>query len=115
MQQQKNAGLLQEKLDKWQLKAVERKAEEARERLKQRTAWRIEGTLGSSRSLSGEPLDLTIRYTAWTHQEAWGHWTEEEKPSWQKKKEDSVQRKKEEKRTSLRTAFEANDLEGTGR
>lgn len=104
-----------EKLDKWQLKAVERKAEEARERLKQRTAWRIEGTLREFPKF--KPVNLWFDYPV-HRMDASGSLgdigPEEEKPSWQKKKKTPVQRKKE-KEDSLRTAFEANDLEGTGK
>ncbi|MEY8428449.1 AAA family ATPase [Lachnospiraceae bacterium 46-15] len=76
-----------EKLDKWQMKAVERKAEEARERLKQRTAWRIEGTLREFPKF--KPVNLWFDYPV-HRMDASGSLgdigPEEEKPSWQKKR-----------------------------
>lgn len=104
-----------EHLDKWQQKAVERQVENVKSQVKNQTAWRIEGTLREFQKF--DPINLWFDYPI--HRiDSIGSLKDiqpdEEKPSWQKKKKTPEERKNE-KDSSLRTAFEANDMDGKGR
>lgn len=103
------------KLSREQYEALKGRQAKARERARRTTAWRVEGTLREFPKFL--PVNLWFRYP---RHEVDRIGTlgdlepEESKPAWQKKKKSPAERKKE-KDDSLRTAFEANDLEGTGR
>lgn len=80
-----------------------------------KTAWRIEGTLREFPRF--EPINVWFDYPVHTMDEIGvlqDTKPENEKPPWQKKKKTPEEAKKE-KEDSLRTAFEASDLEGTGK
>ena len=88
------------KLDKWQHKALMRIVEEAREKVKNQTAWRIEGTLREFPKFP--PVNLWFRYPIHVADEsgALGDFQPEaELPSWKKgaarNKKNAADRKKE--------------------
>lgn len=102
------------KLFKKQHDELEERIRQAEHKARTKTAWRIEGTLREFPKF--EPVNLWFDYPV--------HRTdrvgvlkdiqpEAEKAQWQKKKKSPQERKKE-KEESLRTAFEANDMDGTG-
>lgn len=102
------------KLDKWQNEALQRHIHAAKQAVKGKTAWRIEGTLREFPKF--DPINLWFEYPI--------HRTDvsgclrdiqldAEKPTWQKKQKSPKERQAE-KENSLRAAFEANDMEGTG-
>ncbi len=83
-------------------------------RVRKRTAWRIEGTLREFPKFA--PVNLWFDYPVHRSDNVevlFDIQPEAEKPVWQKKKKSPGEKKKE-KEDSLRVAFEANDLEGTG-
>lgn len=103
------------KLSKGQYEALKGRQAKAREKARATTAWRVEGTLREFPKFA--PVNLWFRYPM--HEvDRIGTLgdlePEESRPAWQKKKKSPAERKKE-KDDSLRTAFEANDLEGTGK
>lgn len=102
------------KLDKWQMKALQRNVDEAKKVAAAKTAWRIEGTLREFPKF--EPVNLWFSYPVHVVDDVGSLkdiQLEEKKPSWQKKKKTPEERKKE-KENSLKTAFEASDLDGNG-
>lgn len=102
------------KLDKWQYKALMRIVEEAREKVKNQTAWRIEGTLREFPKFP--PVNLWFRYPIHAADESGALGDiqpETELPSWKRKTKSQKDTQKE-KENSLLMAFEASDLEGTG-
>ena len=103
------------KLSKGQYEALRGLQVKAREKARATTAWRVEGTLREFPKFP--PVNLWFRYPM--HEvDRIGTLgdlePEENRAPWQKKKKDPEERKKE-KADGLRTAFEANDLEGTGK
>lgn len=102
------------KLSMGQYEAWKRIQEAAREKARATTAWRIEGTLREFPKFS--PVDLWFRYPMHEVDQSGilgDLEPEDNKAPWQKKKKTPEERKKE-KNDSLRTAFEANDLNGSG-
>lgn len=84
------------------------------EKIRTMTAWRIDGTLREFPKF--RPVDVWFDYPVHRLDDVGSLQDvqpETEKPVWQRKKK-SPEEKKKGKEDSLRTAFEANDLEGTG-
>ena len=104
-----------EHLDKWQMQALQKQIDKALQKVKNLTAWRIEGTLREFPKF--EPVNLWFDYPAHRLDEV-GSLKDvkvgNEQPSWKQKKKTPEERKAE-KEESFRIAFEANDVEGTGR
>lgn len=105
-----------DKLDQWQMKALERIIEEEKARAKGMTAWRIEGTLREFKSF--EPVNLWFKYPVHIGDQSGVlgdiKTDDEKKPAWQKaaesrktKEENLVERKR-----SLELAYEALSLNG---
>lgn len=104
-----------EHLDKWQMQALQKQIDKALQKVKNLTAWRIEGTLREFPKF--EPVNLWFDYPAHRLDEVGSLkdvQVENEQPSWKQKKKTPEERKAE-KEESFRIAFEANDVEGTGR
>lgn len=104
-----------EHLDKWQIQALQKQIDKALQKVKNLTAWRIEGTLREFPKF--EPVNLWFDYPAHRLDEVGSLkdvQVENEQPSWKQKKKTPEERKAE-KEESFRIAFEANDVEGTGR
>lgn len=102
-------------LDKWQMAILRRQIDDAKERVRVRTAWRIEGTLREFPKF--EPVNLWFDYPIHCLDDVGclkDIQPDAEKPIWQKNKK-TPQERKEEKENSLKTAFEANDMDGTGK
>lgn len=102
------------RLDKWQMNALQRQIDETLLCVKSMTAWRIEGTLREFPKF--EPVNLWFKYPVHRLDEVGSLkdvQPDAEKPAWQKKQK-TPEEKKQEKENSLRVAFEANDIEGTG-
>lgn len=102
-------------LDKWQMIALRRQIEAAKDSVKARTAWRIEGTLREFPKF--DPVNLWFDYPVHRLDEVGSLsdlQADAEKPAWQKKQKTPQERKKE-KNDSLKAAFDASDLEGKGR
>lgn len=95
--------------------ALESCAERAKKAAKRKTAWRIEGTLREFPRF--EPVNVWFDYPIHTLDDI-GVLQDiqpgDEKLPWQKKKKTPEEQKKE-KEDSLKTAFQASDLEGTGK
>lgn len=104
-----------EHLDKWQMQALQKQIDKALQKVKNLTAWRIEGTLREFPKF--EPVNLWFDYPAHRLDEVGSLkdvQVENEQPSWKQKKKTPEERKAE-KEESFRIAFEANDVEGTRR
>lgn len=102
------------KLDKWQWQTLKKQVQEARERVKNQTAWRIDGTLREFPKF--EPVNLWFKYPIHVADDSGALGDiqpEEEIPAWRKKQKTPEERKQE-KEASLMAAFEASDMEGTG-
>lgn len=102
------------KLDRWQFKALQEQVEAARNRVRNLSAWRIEGTLREFPKF--EPVNLWFSYPIHKVDEVGSLkdiQPEEEKPAWQRRQKTPEERKQE-KEDSLMEAFEASDLEGNG-
>lgn len=103
----------QEHLDKWQMKALERQIEAAKDRVRAETAWRIEGTLREFPKF--DPVNLWFDYPA--HQlDDVGSLKDirlnDEKPQWKKaieKRKTPAQRKLE-RRKALERALEDSNF-----
>ncbi len=103
----------QEHLDKWQMKALERQIEAAKDRVRTETAWRIEGTLREFPKF--DPVNLWFDYPA--HQlDDVGSLKDiqlnDEKPQWKKaieKRKTPAQRKLE-RRKALERALEDSNF-----
>lgn len=107
-------GYCRSRLTKAQYEALKVSLEAARKKARTMTAWRIEGTLREFSKFP--PVNLWFRYPV--HQvDQIGTLSdlepEDNKAPWQKKKKSPEERKKE-KNDSLRMAFEASDMDGTG-
>ena len=104
-----------ENLKTLDFKALTVKVEEAKAGVKMRTAWRIEGTLREFPKFP--PVNLWFDYPIHRMDESGALndiQPEDEKPGW-KKKVKSPEERKQEKEENLMAAFEASDMEGTGR
>lgn len=102
------------KLDRWQFKALQEQVEAARGRVRNLSAWRIEGTLREFPKF--DPVNLWFSYPIHKVDEVGSLkdiQPEEEKPAWQRRQKTPEERKQE-KEDSLMEAFEASDLEGNG-
>ena len=102
------------KLDRWQFKALQEQVEAARNRVRNLSAWRIEGTLREFPKF--DPVNLWFSYPIHKVDEVGSLkdiQPEEEKPAWQRRQKTPEERKQE-KEDSLMEAFEASDLEGNG-
>lgn len=103
------------RLDKWQMNTLRGLIEQAKKQVSGKSAWRIEGTLREFQKFP--PVNIWFQYPVHVIDNS-GTLGDiqpetEKKPAWQQKKKSPADRKKE-KEDSLRTAFEANDMEGTG-
>lgn len=89
----------EEKLDKWQMKALQKQVDEAKKQAETRTAWRIEGTLREFPKF--QPVNLWFDYPIHREDESGALkdiQPEDERPPWQKgkdarKKQAEVQKK----------------------
>lgn len=104
-----------EHLDKRKMQELQEQIDKALQKVKNLTAWRIEGTLREFPKF--EPVNLWFDYPAHRLDEVGSLkdvQVESEQPAWRQKKKTPEERKAE-KEESFRIAFEANDVEGTGR
>ena len=102
------------KLDRWQFKALQEQVEAARRRVRNLSAWRIEGTLREFPKF--DPVNLWFSYPIHKVDEVGSLkdiQPEKEKTAWQRRQKTPEERKQE-KEDSLMEAFEASDLEGNG-
>lgn len=102
------------KLDKWQWQTLKKQVQETQERVKNQTAWRIDGTLREFPKF--EPVNLWFKYPIHVADDSGvlgDIQPEEDLPAWRKKQKTPEERKQE-KEASLMAAFEASDMEGTG-
>lgn len=103
----------QEHLDKWQMEALQRQIDAARERAKTQTAWRIEGTLREFPKFA--PVNLWFDYPVHRLDEVGclkDIKPDEEKPAWKKaieKRKTPVERKLE-RRKALEAAMEGSNF-----
>lgn len=103
----------QEHLDKWQMEALQRQIDAARERAKTQTAWRIEGTLREFPKFA--PVNLWFDYPVHRPDEVGclkDIKPDEEKPAWKKaieKRKTPVERKLE-RRKALEAAMEGSNF-----
>ena len=103
------------KLDRWQFKTLQGQVEAARNRVRNLSAWRIEGTLREFPKF--EPVNLWFSYPIHKVDEVGSLkdiQPDAELPPW-KKKQKTPEERKLEKEESLMAAFEASDMEGKGR
>lgn len=105
----------EKRLTKAEMGTLKSLVEKAGIKARQKTAWRIEGTLREFPKF--EPVNLWFDYPAHRLDQV-GVLSDIEpdtdRPAWQKRKKTPQERKKE-RDVSLKMAFEANDLEGTGK
>lgn len=99
-----------ERLDKWQMAALERNIEAAKARVKGMTAWRIEGTLREFSKF--EPVNLWFNYPVHVLDQSGvlgDIQPEADAPSWKKNfsKKKSPEEAKKERKESLDTQFES--------
>lgn len=99
-----------EKLDKWQLAALERNIEAAKARVKAMTAWRIEGTLREFSKF--EPQNLWFNYPIHVVDQSGvlgDIQPEADAPSWKKNfgKKKTPEQSKKERKESLETNYES--------
>ena len=99
-----------EKLDKWQMAALERNIEAAKSRVKGMTAWRIEGTLREFSKF--DPVNLWFNYPVHTLDQSGvlgDIQPEADAPSWKKNfsKKKSPEESKKERKESLETQYES--------
>lgn len=99
-----------EKLDKWQMQAVERLIEESKGRVKGKTAWRIEGTLREFPKF--KPVNLWFEYPIHIVDESGvlgDIQPETEQPAWKRNfnKKKSPEEAKKERKESLETQYES--------
>lgn len=99
----------EEKLDKWQMKALRKQIEEAKKQTETMTAWRIEGTLREFPKF--KPVNLWFDYPIHREDESGALQDiqpEEEKPPWKKgseKNKKSAKDRKAERRKALEEAL----------
>lgn len=107
-------NLCRKKLSKKELSDLETALQKEKRRVREMSAWRVEGTLREFPKFP--PVNLWFMHPI-HHIDPSGVLgdiqPEADRPPWQKKKKTPEERKKE-KNDSLRAAFEANDLEGVG-
>ena len=99
-----------EKLDKWQMKALEKNIEAARREVENLTAWRIEGTLREFPKF--RPVNLWFDYPVHRQDDSGALQDiqpEDERPPWQKgstNNKKSAQSRKEDRKKALQEAVE---------
>ena len=99
-----------EKLDKWQMKALEKNIEAARREVENLTAWRIEGTLREFPKF--KPVNLWFDYPIHRNDDSGALQDiqpEDERPPWQKgsaNNKKSAQSRKEDRKKALQEAVE---------
>lgn len=104
----------EEKLDKWQMKALRKQIEEAKKQTETMTAWRIEGTLREFPKF--KPVNLWFDYPIHREDESGALQDiqpEEEKPPWKKgseKNKKSAKDRKAERRKALEEALEGSNF-----
>lgn len=104
----------EEKLDKWQMKALRKQIEEAKKQTETMTAWRIEGTLREFPKF--KPVNLWFDYPIHRKDESGALQDiqpEEEKPPWKKgseKNKKSAKDRKAERRKALEEALEGSNF-----
>lgn len=104
-----------EKLDRRQMKTLEGNIEAAKEAAENLTAWRIEGTLREFPKF--RPVNLWFDYPVHRKDEsgALKDIQPEDEKSHRKQKPKTPEERKKEREESLMAAFEASDMDGTGR
>ncbi len=104
----------EKKLDRNSMPELKKAVEKAKKKVREMSAWRVEGTLREFPKFA--PVNLWFDHPI-HHVDLSGVLgdiqPETEKPAWQKRKKTPEERKKE-KEDSLRTAFDASDLDGSG-
>lgn len=104
----------EKKLDRNSMPELKKAVEKAKKKVQEMSAWRVEGTLREFPKFA--PVNLWFDHPI-HHVDLSGVLgdiqPETEKPAWQKRKKTPEERKKE-KEDSLRTAFDASDLDGSG-
>ena len=104
----------EKKLDRNSMLELKKAVEKAKKKVQEMSAWRVEGTLREFPKFA--PVNLWFDHPI-HHVDLSGVLgdiqPETEKPTWQKRKKTPEERKKE-KEDSLRTAFDASDLDGSG-
>ena len=103
------------KLDRWQFKTLQAQVEAAQNRVRNLSAWRIEGTLREFPKF--DPVNLWFSYPIHKVDEVGSLkdiQPDTELPPW-KKKQKTPEERRLEKEASLMAAFEASDMEGKGR
>jgi hypothetical protein len=104
----------EKKLDRNSMLELKKAVEKAKKKVQEMSAWRVEGTLREFPKFA--PVNLWFDHPI-HHVDLSGVLgdiqPETEKPAWQKRKKTPEERKKE-KEDSLRTAFDASDLDGSG-
>ena len=104
------------RLDKWQNRALKKQLDEATERARQASAWRIEGTLREFPKFS--PINTWFRYPVHVADESGCLQDidpETEKPVWeraQERRKEKAAKKKEETRNKFEIAFTNLELSG---
>lgn len=103
------------KLDKWQMKALQGQIDEALRKVHNMTAWRIEGTLREFPKF--QPVNLWFDYPVHRADESGALKdisTDTEKPSYQKNfnKKRTPEQLKEDRKKALETAFDAQNMDG---
>ena len=104
----------EEKLDKWQMKALRKQIEGAKKQTETMTAWRIEGTLREFPKF--KPVNLWFDYPIHRKDESGALQDiqpEEEKPPWKKgseKNKKSAKDRKAERRKALEEALEGSNF-----
>lgn len=104
----------EEKLDKWQMKALRKQIEEAKKQTETMTAWRIEGTLREFPKFP--PVNLWFDYPIHREDESGALkdiQPEDEKPGWKKGAESnkkSAKDRKEERRKAVEAALDGSNF-----
>ena len=98
------------RLDKWQFKALQKQVEDAKERAKQRTAWRIEGTLREFPKFA--PMNLWFNYPVHRVDESGvlnDIQPDDDQPAWKRAmaKRKPKDQKAKERKASIIAAYEA--------
>lgn len=102
-------------LKKQQYNVLDQKVREIKAKVKQRTAWRIEGTLREFPKF--DPINVWFDYPIHTMDDSGvlgDIKPEGEEPAWKKKQKGSAANRKKVNEDSLRIAFEALDMDSTG-
>lgn len=107
-------GYCKEKLDKWQMEALERQVKTARDLVRKRTAWRIEGTLREFPKF--DPVNVWFDYPVHRMDDVGSLkdiQLEDERPPWKRGSESNKKNAKdrrEERRRALEAALEGSNF-----